>query len=866
MHRIFTRFSASLSTLLLITLAFPVAFASIFNSQLPRRQSGRKTSFGTPSAKNDSLFVRRDNARRRTNEPEIERSAPLRFESNHGQANSVVKFLTRDNGNVLFLTSNELVMNSRDAGCERVGNNDIFEQPQSKALRMRFVASNSTSRIRGEGEQGKSNYFLGRNASRWETGISSYTKVRYEQIYPGIDLLFYGTQAQLEYDFVVAPGADFHAIRLGFDGADTVGVDQHGDLVINTLKAELRHHKPFAYQEIHGAKTRVEASFVVAASGTVSFEVASYDPREPLIIDPVLVYSSLLGGTNSDDASSIAVDKFGNIYVAGGTFSEDFPSTGAPSPGLSKTTYVTKFDPTGKHVIYSTFIGGHDFEEVRGLALDAMGNAYLTGWTTSVDFPTTPGAYQSTYKGGGLFGEVIFGGDGFIVKLDPTGSLVYSTLLGGSLADNFQSIAVDAQGNAYVAGYSWSIDFPSTPGAYQTANHASPFYAPYATNENEDAFVAKLNRNGTALLFSTFIGGRFGEFVGDMKLDQSNNIVLVGSTHSDDYPTTPGAFSGVLPFNTTYVTKLNSTGTSLIASTGIGHGSGMGVALDAMGNVYITGGANPDYPTTPGVFQPLPSPLNSGTQDAYITKLNPELSRLICSTFLGGGGHDLGEKIAVDAMGDAYVTGGATFGFPTTPDAFEPLFGGGPASSPFAGGSSDAFLTKLNPTATALIYSSYLGGGNDPNDSDDVGTAVALDVHGNAYVAGTTFASTFPTTPGAFKQTHALFDIDAFFARFAFAQFDLCIQDDSNRGFLQINTTSGDYQFNNCSGFTVGGIGTLTKRGNTITLSHSESDRRVSATIDTGLKRANASIQFLSPARTFTIVDRNIANNTCTCQ
>jgi len=291
----------------------------------------------------------------------------------------------------------------------------------------------------------------------------------------------------------------------------------------------------------------------------------------------------------------------------------------------------------------------------------------------------------------------------------------------------------------------------------------------------------------------------------------------------------------------------------------------MDLALDTSGSVYITGYAGEGYPTTPGVVQPELSPLNDGTVDAFVTKLNPGLSQIVYSTFLGGGGHDFGIKIAVDSVGDAYVTGSATWGFPITPNAFQPAYGGIPGDI-YAGGLSDAFLTKLNPTATTLLYSTYLGGTYGPGSyGDDQGQALALDLLGNAYIAGITFSSTFPTTPGAFRPTHPLYDTDAFFAKFEFFQFDLCIQDDSNGNLLQINTATGDYQFTNCSGFILSGTGTVIKRGTIVTLQHYASDRRILARIDESVNKGAASVQVFSQASTLTITDRNTANDTCVC-
>jgi hypothetical protein len=666
---------------------------------------------------------------------------PLYFEANRGRTDKDVRFLSRGAGYNLYLTSDEavLVLAKRDAKAQK----------KSVALRMNLVGANRKPLVSGLEEQpGKVNYFIGRDPAKWRTNVPTYAKVHYQNVYAGIDLVYYGNQRQLEYDFVVAPGADPGKIVLAFKGADKIEIDARGDLVLRTAGGDLRQHKPVVYQEIDGARRDVTGGYVRKGANRIGFQLAAYDTTRPLVIDPiVLAYSTFLGGSDHDDAGGIAVDADGNAYITGGTASFDFPTTaGAFQPAFPGGAFVTKLNPAGTALVYSAYIGGGTG---RGIAVDAAGNAYVTGEAQS-GVPTTPGAFQQTNAG--------VNGNAFVTKLNPTGSaLVYSTYLGGSAYDYGTGIAVDADGNAHIIGNASSDNFPTTPGAFQ------PTYG-----GGGDAFVSKLNPAGSALVYSTYLGGSGSGTNGisgidngtGIAVDASGNAYVTGTTFSADFPTTAGAFQTAFGAGGAFVTKLDPTGSALYSAI-LGNTSGGAIAVDANGNAYVTGGAqSTNFPTTPGAFQTT----SGGSVDAFVTKLDPTGSALVYSTYLGGSSNEGGNAIAVDAAGNAYVTGQTTStNFPTTLGAFQTTYAGG--SDVFSAG--DAFVAKLDPAGSTLVYSSYLGGA-----TVDRGNGIGVDAAGNFYVAGSTNSRLFPTTPGAFQPVghtgngfHAN-SFDAFVAKF----------------------------------------------------------------------------------------------------
>jgi len=680
---------------------------------------------------------------------------PLSFEMNMGQTNRQVEFLFRGRGYTLFLTRRaETVLVLGTSGPKRTSPQPADwvprvpkTQPEAAppaVLRMKLLGAKRSPQAEGLDElPGKANYFIGNDPKNWRTNVPMYAKVKLRGVYPGVDLMYYGNQRQLEEDFIVAPGADVRSITVAVEGAERLSLNEEGDLMVAMKNGEVRLQKPVAYQEVEGVKRELPASYRLKSAHQVGFQVAAHDESRPLIIDPVVVYSTYLGGNDYDIGLGIAADAAGNAYLSGYTFSANFPTTAGAfqtNLGGSANAFVTKLNSTISGIVYSTYLGGSGGDASTGIAVDASGNAYVTGSTSSTDFPTTPGAVQPTYGGAG---------DVFVTKLDPTGStLLYSTYLGGSGDDASSGIAVDTLGNVYVTGYTSSTDFPATPGAFQKTYGGGL----------ADAFVAKVNPTGNApLLYSTYLGGSDIDIGYAIAVDAAGNAYVSGHTASSNFPTTSGAFQTTLGGSVNaFVTKLNPTGSAPLYSTYLG-GSGMdaaqGIAVDSLGNAYVSGYTDSgDFPTTLGAFQ---TTFGGGT-DAFVTKLNPAgIAPLIYSTYLGGSGNDVGYGIAVDAAGNAYVTGYAgSADFPTTAGAFQTAYGGG---------SADAFVTALNPTGSApLLYSTLIGGSNN-----DGGQWIALDPFGSAYVAGFTISTNFPTTPGAFQTTYGGGLSDAFVTKFA---------------------------------------------------------------------------------------------------
>jgi hypothetical protein len=662
----------------------------------------------------------------------------LSFEANAGQTDERVRFLARGNGYTLFLTPTEAVLSLQRSAAVAPEPGALrsrrLSATERAVVRMKLLGARSDVRMEGlEVLPGKVNYLVGADRHKWRQNVPTYARVAYRNVYPGVDLEYYGRDGELEYDFIVAAGTDPSAIRLAFDGANLT-VDASGDLIASVAGGDVRMRKPVLYQDVGGQRMPVTGDWKLTSASEAGFRIGNYDTARPLVIDPVLSYSTYLGRQADDQGAGIAVDRRGHAYVTGFTTSTDFPTTAGAvqtvSVGSGGDAYVTKFDRAGATLVYSTYFGGSDSDAGNGIAVDLQGNAYVVGITFSVDLPTTPSALHP------FRGQT----DAFVMKLNRDGSeLVYSTYLGGAEPDSGTSIAVDAAGRAFVTGDTSSVDFPTTPGAVQTINAG-----------RTDGFVASLSRSGATLRYSTYLGGSAIENAADIDIDAAGHAFVTGSTRSADFPTTPGAFQPDADglSDEAFVAKLNRSGTALVYSTHLGsinnNDYGFGIAVDAFGHAYVTGAtSSSDFPTTPGAFD------RTGSDDAFVTKLNRAGSGLLYSTYLGGSGQDWGSDIAVDLKGNAYVLGSTrSADFPTA-RAFQRTFGG----------IFDAFVTKLDRTGSTLAYSTYLGG----SDLDD-GMAIALDWAGNAYVTGNTSSDDLPTTAGSFQPLLGG-DRDAFVAK-----------------------------------------------------------------------------------------------------
>jgi hypothetical protein len=674
-----------------------------------------------------------------------------------------------------------------------------------------MVGANPKPKVAGLEElTGKSNYFYGSDPTKWQTKVPTFARVRYRDVYPGVDVIFYGNRGQLEYDFVVAAGIDPKVIRLNVEGARKLEIDSRGNLLMTTEAGRIQLQRPIVYQAAQNGELRTDGSapvatlekhyidgrFVMEGESTVGFEVGNFDPRQPLVIDPILNYSTYLGGLLFDGGLRIAVDSACNAYVAGLTTSANFPTVSAFQPNSGGGTctfrgyrmpcphaFVAKLDPTGTRLLYSTFLGGSGNDDPTGIAVDSFGDAYLTGSTRSSDFPTTAGAFQGTRHGRS---------DAFVTKLNPTGnSLVYSTFLGGSRDDFATGIAVDTLGDAYVSGTTGSTDFPTTAGVFRPTNTDSGVCPGGGGSGNcPTGFVTKLNPAGTALVYSSYLGGSDADLALGIAIDSAGAAYLTGSTISPDFPTVnaiQASFAGGVcgPASTqhvcadAFVSKVNPLGSALLYSTylgGNGDDAGTAIATDRAGNAYVAGFTNStNLATTRGAVQPAfgggtcgVDPQTFACPDAFVAKLIPSGSALTYLTYLGGSDYDLAFDIAADGNGNAYVVGATgSNNFPVA-DAIQGAFTGGTCNAritmsgtrrPFSFPCPVSFVTKLNPTGTALAYSTYLGGHNGDKaylggNGGDIGFGIAVDSAGSVYVTGATINSNFPTV-SAFQPANA---------------------------------------------------------------------------------------------------------------
>jgi len=669
---------------------------------------------------------------------------PLSFEANMGQADGRVKFLSHANGLSLFLTKDEAVVVLKRASHRRPNatRQAINSTPTSNptdsligaTIWMQLLGANVSTRVEGAGElSGKANYFIGNDPLKWRTNVPTFAQVKYENVYPGVDLIYYGNQSSLEYDFVVAPGADPGLIALRFRGGSDVVVDQNGDLLLNS--EDVRFQKPAVYQNSDGARRPVESQYVMTANNTIRFTVGDYDSSKPLVIDPVLVYSTYLGGSVQDSGTGIAVDASANAYVVGQAFSFDFPTVNALQPSNAgagfdpANVFITKINASGSALVYSTYLGGSGRDSGSGIAVDLSGNVYVTGRANSFDFPTVNALQAVSTACCGVNGTT-----GFVSKLNPAGAaLIYSTYLGGFGEDSGNAIAADATGNAYVTGMTSSpifpqpcssCNFPTTPNALQPNLGGTPGSA-------RNAFVTKINPDGSAFVFSTYLGGSSDDEGNGIAVDTAGSVYVTGSASSSNFPTANAFQPALKGTRNAFVTKINASGSSFIYSTylgGTGDDRGSGITADSSSNAYVTGEtSSADFPT----INPLQSTL-LGDANAFLTKINPSGSALVYSTFLGGGGLDGASGIAVDHLGNAYISGFTeSTNFPIL-NALQPTFGGG-----FA----DGFVAEINASGNALVYSTFLGG-----SGGDLAFDIALDPLGNVYVTGSTDSTNFPTS------------------------------------------------------------------------------------------------------------------------
>ena len=654
----------------------------------------------------------------------------LHFEPNRGQSDPRVEYLAHGRGFGLYLnrTGATLVL-SAPTGAQARGSRrtPLDSCPQAcSTIRLSLEGGNAAPALVGlDRLAGTSSYFLGNDPSRWITAIPTFGRVACKQVYPGVDMVYYGDGRALEYDFLLAAGTNPRTIRLRYeDGAGKpvpLQIGSNGDLLLPTPFGRLVQRAPAVFQVRNGAKIALSGRYEILGPGRVGLAVAGYDPALPLTIDPILSYSTYLGGSGLDQGQGIAVDANGNAYVTGFTESADFPVSAGKGPYGQKDAFVTKLSPDGKSLVYSVYFGGTGDDIAHGIAVDAQGDAFIVGGTTSFDLPVLNG-FQSTHGGS----PTAPNSDAFIAELGPGGtSLVYSSYLGGSGNDEATAVALDAAGNAFITGDTSSADFHSSGNAYQPA-YGGGF---------RDSFLCEVAPGGSTLLYSTYLGGDADDYGNGVTVDALDHVFVTGGTSSVAFPISSNALQPALRGSTNaFVSAFDfsapaGTTPGLLYSTylgGSGSDAGQAIASDASGDAYVTGyTTSTDFPVTQGSFH--------GGADAFVAKLDPTGGSLLFSTYLGGSAYDAGYAITVGGDGSAYVTG-VTYStdFPTA----SPVQAANASAST---SNSDAFVSKLSPSGSALSFSTYLGGGDN-----DQGQAIALDSAGGVYVAGTTYSSNFP--------------------------------------------------------------------------------------------------------------------------
>ena len=664
------------------------------------------------------------------------------FIENKGQWPAEVLYLARLGGMNAWITNTGVVYDyfliTKDYKPEETmkmprHENDMFEfehtSIKGQVVEMLLEGANKDAKTQPSGiQEGYYNYFIGNDTTKWASFVRLYTEVLVQDLYPGIDIRYYFDNGLIRYDYIAKPGADLAKINLKIVGSDDYTINDKGELTLKTSLGEITHGKLFAYQQDGKYKTEITCTFTKNNNGTIGFYAENYNPALALVIDP-LVYSTFVGGSAAmnlyDEGYSIAIDASGNSYNTGSTGSTAFPTTSGAydvSHNGNYDVFVTKLNISGSALVYSTFLGGSGDDYGYSITLDTFGNSYITGYCDTL-FPITSGAFDVSFNG---YYDV------FVVKLNSTGSaLVYSTFIGGSGSDKAFSITLDGTGNSYITGFSSSTLYPTTSGAYDVS-----------FNGSIDVFVTKLNSSGSALIYSTFIGGSSSDYGRSIKVDTGGYAYITGYTYSTTYPTTSGAYD--VSQNGGYdvfITKLNNSGSALVYSTFIGGSASeeaYSIALDGSGNSYVTGytdyTSSVNYPTTSGAYDVS----HNGNDDVFVTKLNSSGSALVYSTYIGCGTDETGYSIAIDGAGNAYITGYTEYtlfnAYPTTSGAYDVGHNG----------NDDVFVTKLNSSGSALVYSTFLGG-----SANDYGYSITPDGTGNSYITGFTYSSTYPTTSGA---------------------------------------------------------------------------------------------------------------------
>ena len=695
-------------------------------------------------------------------------NVPLMFEANQGQTDPQVQYLSRGHGYSVYLTPRGMVLSLQTANSNvapRLSPSPAWKEfnpsPARRQERLAKQQMHTTLAINlegasphpgvvGEGQLAtKLNYFIGRDPSKWYRNVPAYSKVRYRNVYPGIDLVYYGNNHKLEYDFALAAGADVSRIRLAVNGADTVSLDTAGNLALTKGGTTIIFQAPAIYQERKGQRAAVAGTYVMRDATHVGFQVGSHDSSRPMVIDPVLVYSTFMGGSADDYSDGIAVDALGNAFVVGITDSPDFPSPGnGPSDPSSFPMYLSKLDPSGSSLLFLDFFGGTSGgDEAYGIAVDSSGNPYVAGITTSTDFPIQH-AFQSALAGNE---------DAFLIKFAADGSsITYSTYLGGSQlqfngsadAQYAYAIAVDNAGEAVIAGITTATDFPLLNATVSSISQDQ--FGDWGVY----GFVSKFSWDGTnlSLVYSTYLAGNTlnattcshcfpNSQVYGVATDTSGNAYVTGTTSTTNFPVTDGAYASVYPSSyltdVGFVTKFTSSG-SLVYSTFLGgyrEGSYLdAIAVDSNGSAYVTGYS--DSNNFPIVTTSICDPSSANCNGTIIAKLDATGSNLLYSTFLPATNSMAGQAIQVDGNGNAFVLGS------------DVQFSLSNPIEQYSGGNGDLVVAEIDPTASTQLMATFLGG-----QGWEAATGLALGSDGTVYVTGITESMDFPVTQSAFQSS-----------------------------------------------------------------------------------------------------------------
>ncbi len=646
---------------------------------------------------------------------------PRGFTANHGQWPATVRFRGEVAGALVWVERDAIALDfQRYIGPDR--------GPMRNVVRLRFRGADPAAELVGEGDAGVRHFLLGEQASDHHVGVPAHHSVRYRQLYPGVDLQLWVRDGTLGYDLLLAAGADPSRIAIDVQGAGDLSVDGGGDLQLSTAFGPLRQPRPKTWQVVDGRRMPITCRYRRLGEAAYGFELPDYDRGHPTVIDPGIDWSSFLGGSSYEFAIDVARSAADDTVVCGETASSNFPVTagvfdptyngfGAPTADV----FIASFDPSGTGLRFGTYLGGSSGDKPYGVSIDANGDVVVAGNTQSTNFPTTAGAHSRRLSGRS---------DCFVTKLSADGStLRFSTFLGGSAGDVAHGVALDDRGRAAVAGVTSSSDFPRTAGAFGTA--------PAGTS---DAFATLLAADGTSLVFSTLLGGRSGDVAQAVAVDAGGHVVVAGTTSSGDFPTTAGVVQNTqLGTSDAFVVRLTPSGDAAVFATLLGGASGdvaEALATEDGGAVIVTGvSASNDFPTTAGAY----SSTAQGSSDAFVTKLSADGQRMLFSTLFGGGSGDVPKGTALERTG-AVLIGGQTSSsdLPSTQGAVQAA----------ARGSADGFVARISPDGSAVLYSTYLGGGGS-----DGGEGLAADGERRVVLAGVTGSSDFPTTAGAVGQT-----------------------------------------------------------------------------------------------------------------